>query len=193
MLQEWILYKLLEADWGKESGFIKRESERGSFTGSSKSDQRSKWGKLLWDLSKAWHSPQTWMTTADKLFSAGAFCQDMGEIFFLLFFYTLHKVLQLRSWKFCFCQILCTTVINYKRTIKLPKHKKSLKLDCTQGETVFNNYELWVSENKKMWQHEKCKHQLYTKQLQTFNVRNENTSRDFQDKNNQSETSELSI
>lgn len=162
MLQEWILYKLLEADWGKESGFIKRESERGSFTGSSKSDQRSKWGKLLWDLSKAWHSPQTWMTTADKLFSAGAFCQDMGEIFFLLFFYTLHKVLQLRSWKFCFCQILCTTVINYKRTIKLPKQKHSLKLDCAQGETVFNNYELWVSENKMMWQNEKCKHQLYT-------------------------------
>lgn len=96
------------------------------------------------------------MTTADKLFSAGAFCQDVGEmVFFLLFLkltcaQTLHKVLQLRSWKFSFCQILCTTVINYKRTIKLPKRKNSLELDCTQGETVFNNYELWVSENKMM-------------------------------------------
>lgn len=43
--------------------------------------------------------------------------------------------------------------------------KKSLKLDCTQGEAVFNNYELWVSENMIVWQNEKCKHQLYTKQL----------------------------
>jgi len=61
-----------------------------------------------------------------------------------------YEVLQLRSWKFCFCQILCTTIINY-RTIKLPKWKKKLlKLDCKQGEAIFNNYELWVSENKIM-------------------------------------------
>lgn len=40
---------------------------------------------------------------------------------------------------------------------QVKKKKKSLELDCTQGEAVFNNYELWVSENKIVWQNEKCK------------------------------------